>query len=82
MGRGRRCPMESPYCGSMFLQPTPHSSRCCSNFQQLPLGTVNAAPFLSPMGTKADTDTLRCKGGACQGADFSKQTPGQTGCKL
>lgn len=62
------CPTESPYCGSMFLQPTPHSSCCCSDFQQPPLGTVNTALFTSPTGTKAGTDTPRCKGGAYQGA--------------
>lgn len=47
--------------------------------QQLLPGTVNIAPYISPTGTKAGIDTLRCKGGARQGADFSRQTPEQMG---
>lgn len=42
---------------------TLHSGCCCSGFQQPPRGPVNAAPFLSPTGSKAAIFT-ECKGGA------------------
>lgn len=57
----RCCPMKDPYCGPKFFHPTLHSGCCCSGFQQPLCGPVNAAPFLSPTGSKAAIFT-ECKG--------------------
>lgn len=53
--------------------PTPAAAGLISSSHHLAQSGVFTTPFISPTGTKAGTDTLGCKGGARQGADFSKQ---------